>query len=148
MSDMRQTHQHTADYHIHKFSPRIFLSALVLGVAIPAHLILPDDISRLTIAITIAIIAGAYVGFGASDGRPLVFLTELCIAALFGVMALLGAIWSPYILVVALFLHGVWDLIHHNGLFGAKVPRWYIPFCVAIDWIAAAGLALLFAVYS
>ena len=126
----------------------MLLTALVLGIAIPAHLILPSDLSRLTIAVTIAMIAGAYIGFGARDGRPWVFLTELCVAALFGVMALLGAIWSPYMFVGALFLHGVWDFIHHNGLFGAKVPRWYIPFCVVIDWIAAAGLALLFAVNS
>ncbi|RAN35273.1 DUF6010 family protein [Hyphomonas pacifica] len=145
MSDMGQTHQHGASSQIHTFSPSIFLSAIVLGVAIPAHLMLPDDISRLTIAITIAIIAGAYIGFGANDGRPWMFLTELCIAALFGVLALLGVIWSPYMFVAALFLHGVWDLIHHNGLFGAKVPRWYIPFCVVIDWIAAAGLFILFA---
>jgi hypothetical protein len=145
MSDMGQTHQHGASSQIHTFSPSIFLSAIVLGVAIPAHLILSDNISRLTVAITIAIIAGAYIGFGANDGRPWMFLTELCIAALFGVLALLGVIWSPYMFVAALFLHGVWDLIHHNGLFGAKVPRWYIPFCVVIDWIAAAGLFILFA---
>ena len=145
MSDTGPTDQLSAGSQIHTFSSRIFLSAIVLGVAIPAHLILPDDISRLTIAISIAIIAGAYIGFGANDGRPWMFPTELCIAALFGVMALLGVIWSPYMFVAALFLHGVWDLIHHNGLFGAKVPHWYIPFCVVIDWVAAAGLFILFA---
>ena len=144
MSDTGQTSQHSSGSTIDSFSPRILLSAIVLGVAIPAHLLLPENISRLTIAITVAIIAGAYIGFGAHDGRPRVFLTELGAAAVFGIMALLGVIWSPYMFVAALFLHGVWDLIHHNGLFGAKVPRWYIPFCVVIDWVAAVGLCLLF----
>jgi len=143
MNNKEQTRQSASGSLICKFSPRVFLSAIALGVAIPAHLLLPEEISRLTIAITIAIIAGAYIGFGANDGRPWVFITELVVAALFGVMALLGVLWSPFMFVAALFLHGVWDLIHHIGFFGASVPRWYIPFCVVIDWIAAAGLYLL-----
>ena len=36
------------------------------------------------------------------------------------------------------------DLAHHNGLFGARVPRWYIPFCVVIDLLAAAFLFVLY----
>ena len=144
MNITEQTRQSASRSLINKFSPRVLLSAIVLGLAIPAHLLLPEEISQLTIAITIAIIAGAYIGFGAQDARPWVFLTELGAAVLFGVMALLGVLWSPYMFAAALFLHGVWDLLHHNGLFGAKVPRWYIPFCVVIDWIAAAGLLILF----
>ncbi len=147
MNNKEQTRQSASGSLINKFSPRVFLSAIVLGVAIPAHLLLPEEISRLTIAITIAIIAGAYIGFGANDGRLWVLMTELVVAALFGVMALLGVLWSPFMFVVALFLHGVWDIIHHNGLFGARVPRWYIPFCVVIDWIAAVGLALMLAFF-
>lgn len=144
MRDKEQTHQPASGSLINKFSSRVFLSAIVLGVAIPAHVFLPDEISRLTIAITISIIAGAYIGFGANDGRPWVFVTELTVAGLFGLIALSGVLWSPFMFVAALFLHGIWDLIHHNGLFGAKVPRWYIPFCVVIDWLAAAGLLILF----
>jgi len=122
------------------------LSALILGIAIPAHLALPDQISRLTIAITISLIAGAYIGFGANDGRPGIFVIELSAAAAFGAMALLGVIWSPYMFAAALFAHGLWDFAHHNGVFGAHVPGWYIPFCVVVDWLAAAGLTLLFTV--
>ncbi len=110
MSDAGRARQSASGSLINKFSPRVFLSAMVLGIAIPAHLLLPEEISRLTIAITIAIIAGAYIGFGAQDGRPWVFITELGVAALFGVMVLLGVLWSPYFFVAALFLHGVWDL--------------------------------------
>lgn len=146
MNNTEQTRQRVAGSTIERFSPRIFLSAIVLGVAIPAHLFLPQDIGRLIIALTVAMIAGAYIGFGASDGRPWIFLFELCGAAFFAVMALLGVLWSPYFFVAALVLHGIWDLAHHNGLFGAKVPHWYIPFCVVVDWIAAAGLAILFVV--
>ncbi|OAO00933.1 hypothetical protein A8B75_17195 [Sphingomonadales bacterium EhC05] len=131
---------------IARFSPGIALSAIVLGVAIPAHLFLPEDLSQLTIAMIIGIISGAYIGFGAKDGRPHIFVLELCVAALFGIMAVAGVLGSPYWFAVALFAHGLWDIAHHNGLFGAKIPRWYIPFCAVIDWIAALILAILFTI--
>ena len=67
-------------------------------------------------------------------------------AALFGIMAVAGVLGSPYWFAVALFAHGLWDFAHHNGLFGAKIPRWYIPFCAVIDWIAALILLILFTI--
>lgn len=128
---------------ISNFSPRLCLSAIILGIAIPIHLLLPDVISRMAIAITISLIAGAYIGFGARDGRPGVFIIELIAAGIFGFMAFLGVVWTPYMFAVALFAHGFWDLLHHNSLFGAMTPKWYIPFCVVVDWLAAAGLAIM-----
>lgn len=139
-----KTQQHATVSKINHFSLRVLLSALVLGIAIPAHLLLSEEIGTLVIALAIAIIAGAYIGFGVSDGRSGVLIMEFIVAVLFGVMALLGILWSPYWFAVALFTHGLWDLAHHNSSFGANVPRWYIPFCVVIDWIAAIGLILLF----
>ena len=135
--------QYATGSKISQLSPRVLLSALVLGIAIPAHLFLSKEIGTLVIALSIAIIAGAYVGFGVSDGRPSIIIMELIVAGLFCVMALLGILWSPYWFVFALFTHGLWDLAHHNGSFGANIPHWYIPFCVVIDWVAAVGLLLL-----
>ena len=40
--------------------------------------------------------------------------------------------------------HAVWDLLHHNGAFGAPVPKWYIPFCVVFDLLAAAFFLVLY----
>ena len=148
MNYIEETRQQASHSKISRFSPRVLLSALVLGIAIPVHLFLPEEIGTLVIALTIAIIAGAYIGFGASDGRPRMLILEFIVAGLFGVMALLGVLWSPYWFAFALFAHGLWDFVHHNGLFGAKVPHWYIPFCVVIDWVAGVGLLLIYMVRS
>ena len=141
--NIEETRQQATGSKISHFSPRVLLSALVLGIAIPVYLFLPEEIGTLVIALTIAIIAGAYIGFGVSDGRPGMLIMELIVAGLFCMMALLGILWSPYWFAFALFAHGLWDLAHHNSSFGAKVPHWYIPFCVVIDWVAAAGLVIL-----
>ena len=59
-------------------------------------------------------------------------------------MAAAGLWISPWILIVGLFLHGFWDIAHHNQTFKlVKIPKWYIPFCATYDWTIAAYLIYL-----
>jgi|TARA_R110000796_G_scaffold221415_1_gene337492 hypothetical protein len=59
----------------------------------------------------------------------------------------LGVLMSPSFFAAGFFLHGLRDLVHYNGSFGARVPQWSIPFCAAIDRIKAIMLAGLFLVF-
>ncbi|MEM8615686.1 MAG: hypothetical protein AAGF20_02010 [Pseudomonadota bacterium] len=113
----------------------------VIGLTLPLHLFLPFDVSVQVAALLLAIIAGAYIGFGASDGRGHVFATEFTGAGLFGAAAVLGLLWQPWVIAAAIIAHAGWDFAHHNGRFGARIPQWYIPFCALID--IAVGLGLL-----
>ena len=65
-------------------------------------------------------------------------------AIFYAIMALAGLLWSPLALPLGLAAHAVWDLLHHNGAFGAPVPKWYIPFCVVFDLLAAAFCLVLY----
>ncbi|MEL7231654.1 MAG: hypothetical protein AAGJ85_04010 [Pseudomonadota bacterium] len=115
----------------------------VIGLTLPLHLFLPLDISVQVAAVLLALIAGAYIGFGAADGRMSAFATEFVGAGTFGVAAFLGLIWQPWVIAVGIFAHAFWDFLHHNDLFGARIPKWYIPFCVWIDVAVGTGLLII-----
>lgn len=110
----------------------------------PAHLLLGRDDSLVLAAVTLALIGGAYIGFGVADGRRFVFWTELAIAVAFGAAAVLGVLWHWMALPLGLVLHALWDLAHHNQGRLARIPAWYIPFCVVFDLLAAELLTLLY----
>lgn len=121
---------------------RIGSSLFVLTM--PAHLLLEKGDSLALAAVTLALIGGAYIGFGAADGRRSVFWFELGVAVFFGAAAVSGLLWHWVALPLGLALHALWDLAHHNAGRLARVPHWYIAYCVVFDLLAAAFLVLLY----
>ncbi|QEE34618.1 hypothetical protein FTO60_02170 [Octadecabacter sp. SW4] len=122
-----------------------FVGGALFAVTVPFHLLLPQDYSITLAAVTLALIGGAYIGFGAGADNFTTFSMELAVACLFGVAALVGIWWHWSALPIGLAAHAFWDMAHHNGTFGAPVPRWYIPLCVIFDLAAAAFLVVLYA---
>lgn len=118
--------------------------ALLFLLTVPVHLLVSKPVSVAFAAVTLSVIAGAYLGFGAASGSRRTFLLELSVAVLFSVAALLGLVWSPFAIPAALALHVVWDILHHDPVVGARVPHWYIGLCAVFDLAAAL---FLFALY-
>ena len=110
------------------------------GRAIPLHLALPTEVSVVLAGLTLALIAGVYLGFAFADGRLSVMFTELFVALGFTGAALAGVIHWPAWTVIAIGAHGLWDWAHHHERVSTRMPRWYVPFCAVYDWIYAAGL--------
>lgn len=125
----------------------VWIGAGLFGITAPLHVFLELHASIAVAAVTLALIGGAYVGFGAADGRRRVFWSELGVAILFGTAAVLGLLWHWFALPLGLALHAIWDLLHHNSRKLAWVPEWYIPLCVIYDILAAAFLILLYGVW-
>ncbi|MDE4099604.1 DUF6010 family protein [Phaeobacter gallaeciensis] len=140
--DPASRHRHS---DIMKFPVRI--GAFLVLLSLPAHLFLDERTSVALASITLALIGGAYIGFGAADGNPRVFWAELAVALLFALAAFLGLIWHWAFLPLGLALHALWDILHHKSRRLASVPNWYIPFCVAFDLLAAAFFILLYGVF-
>jgi|TARA_R100001086_G_scaffold220035_2_gene136885 hypothetical protein len=140
--DPASRHRHS---DIVKFPVRI--GAFLVLLSLPAHLFLDERTSVALASITLALIGGAYIGFGAADGNPRVFWAELAVALLFALAAFLGLIWHWAFLPLGLALHALWDILHHKSRRLASVPNWYIPFCVAFDLLAAAFFILLYGVF-
>jgi hypothetical protein len=95
-------------------------------------------------ALSLALIAAVYIGFAVADGRPTVIAVEAGIAGLFVVVAAAGVTGPAWLLVAGLAGHGVKDLWQHRRHYVANT-RWWPPFCLVVDWVAAAILIMLIA---
>jgi hypothetical protein len=91
-------------------------------------------------ALVLVLIASVYIGFAVADGRPLVIAAESGVAATFFVVAAAAVTGSPWLLVAGLAGHGLKDLWQHRRQFVANT-RWWPPFCLVVDWTAAAIIA-------
>ena len=95
-------------------------------------------------ALSIALIAAVYIGFAVADGRPTVIAVECTVAGAFVVLAAAGVTGSAWLLVLGLIGHGIKDLWQHRTHYVANT-RWWPPFCLAVDWLAAAVIAVVIA---
>jgi hypothetical protein len=95
--------------------------------------------------LSLTLIAAVYIGFAVADGRPSVITVEATIAGVFAVVAAAGVTGPAWLLVAGLAGHGVKDLWQHRRHFVANT-RWWPPFCLVVDWVAAAILVVLITV--
>jgi hypothetical protein len=92
-------------------------------------------------ALGLALIASIYIGFAVADGRPTVVAVETSVAGVFVVIAAAGVTGSAWLLVIGLTGHGLKDLWQHRSHYVANT-RWWPPFCLTVDWVAAAVIAV------
>src|SRR4249919_1872098 len=92
-------------------------------------------------ALSLVLIASVYIGFAVADGRWLVVGVETNVAAIFVLVAAAAVTGSPWLLVLGLVGHGLKDLWQHRSQFVANT-RWWPPFCLVVDWVAAAIIAV------
>ena len=96
-------------------------------------------------ALSLTLIAAVYIGFAVADGRPTVIAVETTVAAVFVIVAAAGVTGPAWLLVAGLAGHGFKDLWQHRRHSVAHT-RWWPPFCLVVDWVAAAILVVLLAV--
>ncbi|WP_164704507.1 hypothetical protein [Blastococcus litoris] len=94
-------------------------------------------------ALGLALIATVYIGFAVADGRRTVLAVELAVATGFVVVATAVPV-LPWLVVAGLVGHGLKDMWQHRTQFVANT-RWWPPFCAAVDFAAAALIAVLLA---
>jgi hypothetical protein len=81
----------------------------------------------------------------AASSTPKPQARPAAIAAVFVVVAAAGITGPAWLLVAGLSGHGFKDLWQHRSHYVANT-RWWPPFCLAVDWVAAAILVVLIAV--
>ena len=92
-------------------------------------------------SLAIVLLASVYIGFAVADGRTAVVAVEIAVASAFVILATL-AIKTAWLGVIALVAHGIKDLWQHRTHFVANT-RWWPPFCLVVDFVAAAVIAVL-----
>lgn len=113
-----------------------------LGVGLGASWV-GFDRERGFYAVVLIVIASYYLLFAAMASSLGVLVAELVPASLFVLIAVLGFRWSPWLVVVGLAGHGVFDFVHPELMHNPGVPLWWPGFCLAYDVTAAAYLAAL-----
>jgi hypothetical protein len=96
--------------------------------------------SSTVYALGLVLIASVYIGFAVADGRWKVIAVESGVVSVFVVVAAAAVTGSPWLLVAGLTAHGFKDLWQHRVRFVANT-NWWPPFCLVVDWVAAAVIA-------
>ena len=117
------------------------LIAAVIATLFTAHVHAVTGVSALA---ALPVAAWDYIGFAIADGRPTIVATEAGVAALFVVIAAAAVTGPAWLLVSGFTGHGLKDLWQHRHHYVANT-RWWPPFCLVVDWVAAAILVLLIA---
>jgi hypothetical protein len=93
---------------------------------------------------TLTIVIASYYGlFAVMGGLPGALLHESIPILVFLALAVLGFKWSPWLLVVAMAAHGVFDLLHGRLIANPGVPMYWPAFCLSYDVVTALYLAVL-----
>jgi len=120
----------------------VVLWGIAVGVLQAATPLLIWWLDRATVyALGLVVIAGIYVGFAVADGRAKVIAVESGVAFAFVLVAAAAITESPWLLVAGLAGHGLKDLWQHRTHFVAGT-RWWPPFCMVVDWVVAAIIAV------
>lgn len=92
-------------------------------------------------SLSVVLIAAVYIGLAVADGRTTVVAVEVIVASAFVVMAALAIETAPWLIVIALIAHGIKDTWQHRTHFVANT-RWWPPFCLVVDFVAAALIGI------
>ena len=119
-----------------------FLVHALLGAAAGAVMVLLVGRHRaaergLPLAVTLAVAAGIYLGFGLLDGRPGQLALQVA-----GALPFVAAAWLSGgrlgLLGIAWLAHGAWDGVHELGLVQTSIPSWYAAACLGVDVLVGA----------
>lgn len=101
------------------------------------------DKDRSFYPVVLIVIATLYLLFAAIAKSTGFLVAEAIPALVFVAMAALGFRKTPWLVVVGLALHGVFDFFHSALIANPGVPAWWPGWCLAYDVVAAAYLATL-----
>ena len=93
---------------------------------------------------TVTIVVASYYGlFAVMGGSGAALALETAVIAGFVIVAALGFRFNLWLVVAALFGHGVLDFFHGHIISNPGVPAWWPMFCMTYDITAAAYLGWL-----
>ncbi|WP_375265936.1 hypothetical protein [Planktotalea sp.] len=115
---------------------KVAATLYVVGISI-SHFVLPHSyIWSIALFFLIAMLF-TYPAAALRSGSH--FTLEARVAALLALIGCVGFVTSPWLIIVGIFGHGVWDLMKHRG-HGTPFFGWYVSGCVVVDWCYAAAL--------
>jgi hypothetical protein len=117
-------------------------AVLALGVSLLATFI-GFDKDRAFYPTLMIVIASYYGLFAVMGGSLEALAIETAVLLVFLAAAILGFKKNLWLVVGALFGHGIFDLVHGHLITNPGVPAWWPMFCLTYDVVAAGYLAWL-----
>lgn len=117
-----------------------FLIGTVLALAVVAFARQAGfDRERAFYPTVVIVVASYYVLFAVLSGSPHTILAESAVMVVFASVAVAGFRSRPWVAIVALAGHGLFDATHGHVLHNAGMPAWWPAFCGSFDLVAAAA---------
>jgi len=116
--------------------------SLAVGVCVFAMLT-GFDRDRVFYPTVVAVNATYYMLFAVMGSSTPALVSESLIAAAFFAVAVAGFKKSPWLAVVGLAGHGLFDFVHHLFIHNPGLPVWWPGFCLSFDVLAGGFLAVL-----
>ena len=121
-----------------------YLVGVVLAIVVSLSATLVGlDKDRAFYPTVLLVIASYYNLFAVIGGSTQALIVESLVMAIFVCATILGFKRNLWIVVVALFAHGVFDFFHGHLIANPGVPVWWPMFCLSYDIAAAAYLSWL-----
>ena len=114
------------------------ISAIVVAVAIIiiSRLVSKYFTTKLFAATVLVAIAFIYVGFSLKDNPTEAIILECAVALALYFLALIGYTRNNALIAYGIMFHGLWDILHHHGVFiKTDVPHYWPLFCLIVDII-------------
>jgi len=114
------------------------ISGIIVAVAviILTQLLSKYFTAKLMAATILVAIAFIYVGFSLKGNVVTYIILECTMALMFYFLALIGYARNSLWIAIGIIVHGVWDILHHQGwLIKTDVPGYWPSFCIIVDVI-------------
>ena len=112
----------------------IIVAVLIIVLSEILSKYFPKKLIAATILVAIAFI---YVGFSLKTNMVGFIILEVSVALFFYFLALTGYTRNESLIAYGIMLHGLWDIIHHQGLMvQTDIPVYWPSFCLVIDIIS------------
>ena len=124
----------------------ILAAVVAASIVIMVTTLLSKHFSEKLIAASVLCsIAFIYVGFSLMGNSVNSIVLEVSVAVFFYFLAMIGYSKNNFLIAYGIVLHGIWDLLHQNGLLiKTNIPDYYPLFCLSVDVILGIYFFLLF----
>ena len=120
-----------------------YLVGVILGLAVGGLATAAGfDRERSFYPTVMIVIASYYVLFATMGGTGRTIAVEIAVAAPFLILAMVGFKRNLWLVVAMIVGHGVFDSLHHFFIDNPGLPRWWPGFCMTIDVVLGAWLAV------
>lgn len=117
---------------------------IVLGIGIGIFsTVVGMDRDRALYPVALIVIASYYCLYAVLGGSNTALVNESILAAVFVVIAAVGFRTNLWIVAAGIVGHGIMDIFHHSFIENPGLPTWWPMFCMSIDIVLGAYLALM-----